>query len=603
MYDPDQSRAFMAAPPESPQTPAFPPWDGPGAQRRPLSTPPHSRVESEVQSVPALPTEPPQPMLREVLTALRRRTMILVIVVVALPALALGYSITAEKQYTATAKLLFRDPGFDSKVLGGGSLLSPSLDPAREAATNIGLVSLDTVALRASHSKAIRARGLTADEIRTKILVAAQGQSNVVTIGATDTDPVFAAALANTVGKKYIAFRRDADRKKIGEAVLIMSRQLNSLTPEQRKAARGIDLRAQLDQLRVLAALQTGNAELVQSAAAPSSPSSPKPLRNTLLALFFAIALGVGLALLRDRLDHRLRDRDDAEKLLGRPVLGVIPESGALKGDGGDALHLAGQEAEAFRTLRANLRYYDIDRDIRSLLVTSSAPGDGKSTVARCLAATAAAAGVRAVLVEADLRRPTLNGLYPVLRQLGLSEALTDQAPLAAVIQQLPVSIAGAPTGRSLDVIGAGTPPPNPTDLLESDRMRAVLDELHARYELVIIDSSPITVVPDSIPLLRQISGVLVVMRESKSTNVGARKLRDQLAHLGVLPLGLVMNGTAPVEDKAAYGYYAYAPAPGAAAPAAPAASNGASHNGSSLRIPRLPSLGRRKTPDRDAKH
>jgi capsular exopolysaccharide synthesis family protein len=533
-------------------------------------------------------------MLREVLTALRRRTMILVVVVVALPALALGYSVTAEKQYTATAKLLFRDPGFDSKLLGGGSVLSPSLDPAREAATNIGLVSLDTVAARASRSKAIRGRGLTPDEIRAKVLVAAQGQSNVVTIGATDTDPVFAAKLANTIGQKYIAFRRDADRAKISQAVGLMSRQLASLTPRQRKAVQGIELRAQLDQLRVLAALQTGNAELVQRASAPTSPSTPKPLRNTLLALFFAIALGVGLALLRDRLDHRLRDRDDAEKLLGRPVLGTIPESGALKGDGGEALHLAGQEAEAFRTLRANLRYYDIDSDIRSLLITSSAPGDGKSTVARCLAATAAAAGVRAVLVEADLRRPTLNGLYPVLRDLGLSEALTDQAPLAATIQQLPVSIAGAPTGRSLDVITAGTPPPNPTDLLESARMRAVLDELHARYELVIVDSSPITVVPDSIPVLRQVSGVLVVMREAKSTNVGARKLRDQLAHLGVLPLGLVMNGTAPVEDKAAYGYYAYAPAPGPATP--PASSNGASSNNGS-KVSRLPSLGRRKTP------
>ena len=210
-----------------------------------------------------------------------------------------------------------------------------------------------------------------------------------------------------------------------------MSRQLRGLTPSQRKATQGSALRAQLDQLRVLAALQTGNAELVQRAAAPTEPSTPKPLRNAILALFLAIALGVGLALLRDRLDHRLRDRDDAEALLGRPVLGVIPESSSLRTDRGDALHLVGQEAEAFRTLRANLRYYDIDRDVRSLLVTSSAPGDGKSTVARCLAATAAAAGVRVILVEADLRRPTLNGLYSGLRTIGLSDVLSDQAPLA----------------------------------------------------------------------------------------------------------------------------------------------------------------------------
>jgi succinoglycan biosynthesis transport protein ExoP len=498
------------------------------------------------------------PALREFITALRRRAAIVVIAIVALPAGALAFSLGAEKQYTATAKLLFRDPGFDQKALGG-TVLSPSADPAREAATNIGLVSLDTVAARAAN--VIKSRQLTASEVRDKVTVAGQGQSNVVTVRATDRSPAFAAKLANTIARQYIVFRRDADRAKINQAVGLVRRNLDALTPKQRNGNEGKSLRGQVDELRVLAALQTGNAELVQPAAAPRDPSSPKPVRNTILALLLGIVIGVGLALLLNRLDRRLRDRDAAEALLGRPVLGVIPESSSIRTDGGDALHLDGHEAEAFRALRANLRYYDIDRDIRSLLVTSSAPGDGKSTVARYLAATAAAAGVRAVLVEADLRRPTLSALFPVLRETGLSDVLTDQAPLAAAIQQLAVSLAGAPTGKALDVINAGTPPPNPTDLLESDRMRAVLAELQARYELVVVDSSPVTIVPDSIPILNLVSGVLVVMRESKSTTAGAKRLRDQLEHLGVVPLGLVMNGAAPVDDRSHYDYYAYAPA------------------------------------------
>ena len=167
---------------------------------------------------------------------------------------------------------------------------------------------------------------------------------------------------------------------------------------------------------------------------------------------------------------------------------------------------------------------------------------------------------MRAVLVEADLRRPTLNGLFPSLRDVGLSDLLTDQAPLALAIQQLPIAVGGAPTGGMLDVVTAGPLPPNPTDLLESERMSAVLAELHERYDLVVLDSSPVTIVPDSIAVLAQVSGVLVVLRESKSTSVGARRLRDQLAHLGVTPLGLVMNGTARVESAAHYGYYAYTP-------------------------------------------
>jgi capsular exopolysaccharide synthesis family protein len=343
--------------------------------------------------------------------------------------------------------------------------------------------------------------------------------------------------------------------------VQLVSRQIAALPPGQRAGGEGRSLRQQVDRLRALAALQTGNAEVVQQAAVPQTPSSPKPVRNAILALILGIGVGVGLALLLERLDRRLRDQDEAEALFARPVLGTIPESTSLRSRPAAGLVLAGREAEAFRTLRANLRYYDIDRDIRSLLITSSAPGEGKSTAARYLAATAAVANLRVVLVEADLRRPALKALYSTLSGPGLADVLSDQATLTTAIQKLPVSITGAPSGKTLDVVTAGSPPPNPTDLLESERMRTVLSDLGRQYELVVVDSSPVTVVPDSIPLLSQVSGVLVVVRASTSTRAGARKLRDQLNHLGVPALGIVMNGTSIVEDSAYYDYYSYAPA------------------------------------------
>ncbi len=497
--------------------------------------------------------------LHDLVSALRRRIAVLLVVSLALPAGALLYSLSAEKQYTATAKLLFRDPGFDQKALGGSSpVLGPSVDPAREAATNVGLVSLDTVAKRAADT--ITTRRLTAQEIGDKVVVSSQGQSNVVAVRATDASPAFAATLANTIARQYIVFRRDADRSKINQAVGLLQERIGEMTPRQREAE-GSALRKQVEGLQLLAALQTGNAELVQPADAPRSASSPKTMRNAILGLVIGVALGLGLALLLDRLDRRLRTREDAEALLGRPVLGAIPESRSLGADSGEALHLGGAEAEAFRSLRANLRYYDIDREIRSLLVTSSAPGEGKSTVARYLAATAAAVEVSVILVEADLRRPTLNALYSSLDATGLSDVLSDQASLDATIQRLPISVASVAEDRTLDVICAGSAAPNPTDLLESEHMRTVLAELQTRYELVIVDSSPVTVVPDSVPLLSQVSGVLVVMRESKTTSVGTRTLRDQLAHMGISPLGLVMNGTAQTAGAGYHGYYAYAAA------------------------------------------
>ncbi|MEA2418301.1 MAG: tyrosine-protein kinase [Thermoleophilaceae bacterium] len=543
-----------------------------------------------MSSQPAVPSGPDdESAIRHLAASLRRRMAILVLAIIALPAGALAYSLTAEKQYTATAKLLFRDPGFDQRLFGG-QVLAPSVDPAREAATNVGLVSLDTVAQRSAAS--IRGRQLTAEELQRKVSVAAQGQSNVVAVEATDPDPAFAALLANTVASQYIVFRREADRRKISQAVTLVRRQLAGLSPEQRSGREGRSLSQQVEQLGVLAALQTGNAERVQRAEVPDEPSSPQLLRNVILALLVGIVLGVGMALLRERLDRRLHDREHAEALLGRPVLGEIPESPALGRDGGGGLQLDGQEAEAFRTLRANLRYYDVDHDVRSLLITSSAPDDGKSTVARFLAATAAAAGATVILVEADLRRPTLKTRHPKLLTKGLSEVLTGQSELAGSVQELPITIHGVTSNRTLHVITAGALPPNPTDLLESDRMRAVISELERRYELVVIDSSPVTVVPDSIPLLRQVSGVLVVLCDDRTTTDGARMLRDQLAHLGATPLGLVLNRTSPVNIPAYYGYYSYAP---------PSANGSKATNGAALVSPRQRRRARREEAQSEA--
>src|SRR4051794_11092043 len=250
-----------------------------------------------VSSQPAVPSGPDdESAVQNLAASLRRRMAILVLAIIALPVGALAYSLTAEKQYTATAKLLFRDPGFDQRLFGG-QVLAPSVDPAREAATNVGLVSLDTVAQRAAES--LKDRRLTPEELKGKVTVAAQGQSNVVAVDATDPDPVFAALLANTVASQYIVFRREADRKKISQAVGLVRRQLENLTPERRNGREGRSLSRQVEQLGVLAALQTGNAERVQRAEVPDEPSSPQVVRNVILALLVGIVIGVGLALLR----------------------------------------------------------------------------------------------------------------------------------------------------------------------------------------------------------------------------------------------------------------------------------------------------------------
>lgn len=525
--------------------------------------------------------------LHDLLVALRRRIFIVLAAAVILASAALAYSLQSEKQYTATAKLLFRDPGFDQKLFGS-SILAPSSDPDREAATNVSLVSLDTITQRTK--EALRGSPLTQAQIRAKVQVTAEGRSDVVSVHATDPDPAFSATLANTMARQYIEFRRAADRSKITDAVSLVRRQLDALSPEQRTGADGRSANTRIEQLQVLASLQTGNAELVQPAQAPRSPSSPKTIRNTFIAFVLGLLAGVVLALLRDRVDRRLRHGNDAEAILQRPILGSIPESRALHKPDPGSLTLGGQDADAFRALRTNLRYFAIDQDVKSMLITSSAPGDGKSTIARYLAATAAASDVRVVLLEADLRKPTLQCALPHLTNTGLTDVLAGSIPLAEAIQHVPLSVYGqhgrraSGRARSLEVITAGPIPPNPTDLLESDRMLEVISQLEAAYSLVIIDSSPLTVVPDTIPIASRVSGVLVVVREGKSTSTSARHLRTQLDHLHITPLGIIVNAASLSEHGGYYGYYGYG---ALVEPAPPEEANG----GGAIRWP----VGRRR--------
>lgn len=477
--------------------------------------------------------------LREILGIFRRRLLILVGVTFVVTGAIVGLSATREKQYTATAKLLFRDPGLDQKLFGAQAVVTPR-DPTRDAATNVSLVGLDTVFERAA---AALGDGTTDDDIADHVEIAAVGQADVVSVAARDHEPAVAAKLANTVAQQYIRFRRDADRAKIDEAVSVVRQRLSQLLGPARNGAEGASVKRQIDELRVLRSLQTGNAELVQPAKTPEDPSSPKPVRDGLLGLLLGGLLAIGLAVLVDRLDGRLRTRDEAATLFERPILAEIGYSKQLRDEVVHGLALIGRERDAFRGLHTNLRYFDIDQDIRSLLITSSAPGDGKSTIVRYLAATAAASDVSVVLVEADLRRPTLVRIYEGLKDRGLTDVLADQVPVEDVVQQLPISIGGLPDpGRTLDVITSGSVPPNPTDLLESSRMRDVLSELEESYDLVIVDCSPLTVVPDAIPIVNLVSGVIVVVREGKTTTAKTRQLRSLLDNMSITPLGVVIN-------------------------------------------------------------
>ncbi len=489
--------------------------------------------------------------LSTILRVLRRRVAIVVVCALVVPASALAFSLSQEKQYSASASLLFRDPQLD-QTLFGSTFLAPSNDPDREAATNVKLVSLDVVAERTE--RLLPKVGSVSENVE----VVAEGQSDVVSIMATDPDPEAAADIANTFAAEYIAFRREADRAKIRDAQELVNRQLDELPQDEVAGQRGRSLLERSEQLQVLVSLQTGNAELVERATAPSSASSPKVARDTAIGAVLGLILGGALALLLERLDRRLRDPKEIEEMFDRPILGAIPESRLLARSGPTQATLQPQEGEAFRMLRANLRYFDIDREVDSVLVTSAAPGDGKTTVAWNLASAAAGAGGKVLLIEADLRHPGLANSLGLRGSAGLSTVLAGEATLEATIQEIPVQEQANGRGlRTVDVLLAGPLPPNPSDLLESDRMRELIADGERTHDLLVIDTPPTSVVSDAIPLIKQVGGVIVVARLAKTTREAALHLHNQLKNLDARVFGIVVNAVG--SDAGNYGYsYGY---------------------------------------------
>ncbi|HTU14851.1 MAG TPA: polysaccharide biosynthesis tyrosine autokinase [Solirubrobacterales bacterium] len=492
----------------------------------------------------------------DLLGVLRRRVLVILGCVVLVAGAALGFSLLQTKEYSATASLLFRDPGFDQRLFGSQAF--NSTDPVREAATNLNLVSLDAVADLTADELAIP--DLSGDDVSDMIMVETQGASDVVSVTATDPDPEAAALIANTFAESYVKFRREADRKKINDAIALVEREYATLDGGARESDEGQTLQKQVGRLQALGALQTGNAEIVQTAEEPDSPSIPKTGRNVSVGIVLGLLLGIATALLMERFDRRLREPSDLEEVFGLPLLASIPESSALL-SGADATDVTKElplvEAEAFRMLRARLRYFNVDREIKVVLTTSAAPDDGKSTTSWNLAAVAADTGSSAILVEADFRRPTAARRHQLAPAPGLAELLTHQTDLESAIQQIPVRSVNDPsqTSSKLDVITSGSPPPSPAELLGSEEMKALLATLTQRYDMVVVDAPPMLVIADPIPLTGMVDGVIVVARLNKTTTDQAESLRRQLENLGAPTLGLVANR---VKGGSGYGYGYY---------------------------------------------
>jgi polysaccharide biosynthesis transport protein len=490
---------------------------------------------------------------------------------------AFGFSVHQSKKYTATASLVFNGNQLSEQV-AGLQAVSNGGSQAPQQQTNLKLVALGDMAEKTAVKLG---HGLTENKVHEAVSVSAQGESNIVDVSAIAMSPALAAGIANAYVGQFVKEQQTSNHAYYASALALVNKQLAALSSKQRLSPSGIALAGRAQSLGVLAELRNGNVEVAQAASVPTSPSSPKTLRNTILGAALGLLLGLGLAFLLERMDRRIREPKDLERIYGLPLLGVIPESKALsrasRRDGEAQPTLSAGEAESFHLIRAHLRYFNVDRQLRTILVASAAPGDGKTTIARHLGAAAAMMGSRVLLMEVDLRRPTLAQRLGVPSGPGLSDVLIGSLPLDEAVRSIALDTRSGERsdGRSLDVLVSGAVlPPNPGELVESHAMEALLRQAQAVYDLIVIDTPPLTAVSDAFPLLRKVDGVIIVGRVGRNRRDVAERLHETLQSVRAPLLGVIANGV-KASGLDAYSYsYDYAPA-APAQPSTPASSNG----------------------------
>lgn len=284
---------------------------------------------------------------------------------------------------------------------------------------------------------------------------------------------------------------------------------------------------------------------VVRPATVPSKPSTPIPWLNILIGLFAGLGIGLAAAALRETTDTTIKNENDITEATGLPTIALIPTNPDVATT--PVVTQSGSSptwAEAYRKLRTNLSYLDPDHPARCLLVTSSAPGDGKTMTAANLAATIAQSGRRAVLVEADLRRPSVSRVLGLIPDVGVTNVVAGKATISEVVQ----------AADGFDVITSGPIPPNPSELLGSQAFHRMLQSLLVSYDNVVIDTPPLLAVTDAAVAAVNADAVIVVSRYKKTRRQDLRKALEGLRAVDANVAGVVVN---QVAQNSAY-YYQY---------------------------------------------
>lgn len=432
-------------------------------------------------------------------------------------------------------------------------------------------------------------------ELAARVRVDVPGGSTLLTMSAQDVDPAMAAAIANELADQLIAASpaiqgvAESDLQASVLQDLVAIRSLIEKTQARYEALIDLEdrtsqqeaelqvLEGRLISLRstyaTLLSYTSGGASniltVVEPAEAPTQHVSPTTLLNTLLAAALGLLVVAGVAFVTDQLDDSIKDADAVRELTNLSSLGTITQ---MRGDRGRSeiyrmvtlLYPRSITAEAYRALRVNVEFASVDKPVQTLLVTSAAPGEGKTLTSSNLAVVFAQAGRRVLLVDADLRWPAVHKYFDLPNVHGLTTLLRGETTDVNAVSQ--------PTEQpNLRVLTTGPLPPNPAEQLGSHRMQAVLEILRQSADIVIFDSPPLLAVADAAVLSAFADGALLVIDASRGRRRQVQLASAALARAGANTLGAVLNRVAATESFHYAGHYGESDATTASRPLVPA--------------------------------
>lgn len=488
--------------------------------------------------------------LQRYLVTLRERWWVILLCVLLTTGAAFAYLAVAQKVYTSQADLLVTPVARDDETTLGLGLIRDSNDPTRDVSTASRLVTTIPVARRVIGELDIT--GITPAKLVEKVVAEPVAQSSVVTVSAEADSPREAADLANAFATETVRQRTAQLRQQLDTTIPDLRRRVRALPPEDRVA--GNPLVERLSALEALRSVPDPTIRVTTPAEPPEQQAAPRTRMTVAAGLFAGLVLGLGGAFAFSAIDPRLRREEQLRHIYRLPILARVPKETGTRKQGALAPNtLSAATSEAYRTLRSTVAASRANEfRSRSILVTSSSPGEGKTTTAINFAHSLVQAGNKVILIEADMHRPTIGPALGVRPHYGIDAVLIRQVALEDAL------VVTEEYGPDLQLLLVDRPGHATADRLSLPTARQLVGEAEQLADYVVIDSPPLTAVVDALPLAQEVAHVLVVARLRKSKLRKLTELGELLDQNGVTPTGVALVGV----DRGGAGYYYAAEAP-----------------------------------------